>query len=79
MIITFSFVTVKLTYLIFEYFNQKSIIQFIILNVAVAISFINVFILEWFLYPEIALFYSLSIISILLAIVCFLKLIISSI
>ena len=52
---------------------QKSIMQFIILNVAVAISFINVFILEWFLYPEIALFYSLSIISILLAIVCFLK------
>lgn len=73
MIMTFAFVTTQLACLLFRYIKQKSIIKFIIINIAVAISFINVFILEWFLYPEIALFYSFSILTVFLAIISFEK------
>lgn len=48
-------------YKLFEAFFDKSDFKVkLFLNFAVLITVINVFILKWFLYPEITLFYSIS-------------------
>ena len=48
-------------------FNGLSMKKYVAIDFAVLITFVNVFILEWFLYPEITLFYGFSLVFSVLA------------
>lgn len=54
-------------------FNGLSIKKYIAVDFAVLITFVNVFILEWYLYPEITLFYGLSLVFSVLALLILYK------
>lgn len=69
-------IAISTTLLIKIFANQIehiSYIQLIGLNLAIDLSFINVYILEWFLYPEMALYFGLALISVVLAVFCLSK------
>lgn len=54
-------------------FVEENIYNFILINIIIAISFSNVFLLEWFLYPEITLFISIGLVSVIFAIWSFFR------
>lgn len=67
-ILSLAGITVKLTELVYTRCKYRKLMEWIRTNIIVMLSFVNVFILEWFLYPEISLFYALSLIFCVLAI-----------
>lgn len=54
--------------ILYKLFEQPKIEILILIHIIIYISFFNVFILEWFLYPEITLFLGVGLISVVLAI-----------
>ena len=62
LILSLSWCMVRTTYCVDAIinFNNDSILR-VIIWLIVSVAFINVFVLEWFLYPEITLYYSIAI------------------
>lgn len=49
--------------ILYKLFEEKNIEKWIALHIIIFISFLNVFLLEWFLYPEITLFLGIGLVS----------------
>lgn len=63
-----AFVTIALSFRVYTAINSENFVMFLGINFSILITFINVFILEWFLYPECILFYICALLTCLASI-----------
>lgn len=68
LIICISVASFVISSIISKNMKNFSLIKWILVNVSVMLSFVNVFLLEWFLYPEITFFLGTGLISTIIAI-----------
>lgn len=68
-IVVLSFISTKISLMVYNLLCSESTLLFCLVDLAVLISFVNVFILEWFLFPETMLFYACSLMACFYAVI----------
>lgn len=68
LIICIAIVSTIISSIISKYMRNLSLTQWVLVDIAVILSFVNVFLLEWFLYPEITFFLGTGLVSTIIAI-----------